>query len=201
MPVPFWQKCLILLLALPGAGGCLSPGPLNHTRQEIVYEQGKLQKFAYVGDTYTSPERPYQRSPFLEAIDILKSCDPEALPRLEDLPRPPSRQLPDRKYVGIVQNLTSYDISIPSSNSGAVLVVPAKGWLEYEAWDARIKLEGFVNGRQVYAQTLQAKPRRYEYFGKYYDFVATIRPEPCAPLLELRSPKRQQKRKASVRKS
>ncbi len=101
------STCCAIVLA-----GCMSAPP-SHTRQEILYEQGKLQKFAYSGDVYEQPgSAGAGRAPVLEALTVLKQCDPEALPQLADLPvLEPTAPPKSKKYTGLIQNLTNYDIA------------------------------------------------------------------------------------------
>ena len=190
-------SCCVLVVA-----GCLSQPPLSHTRQEILYEQGRLQKFAYAGDFYEPPggaTASTGRASALEALTLLKQCDPTALPQLADLPRlEPSNTTKAKQYIGLIQNLSSYDVAIPSANSQATLIVPAYGWLEYTTWQPEVRLAGFVDGKQVYFQQLRVKPRFYQYLGNHYDFIATIRPEPSppAPMPRRASPKSQKRRRS-----
>jgi hypothetical protein len=160
--------------------GCATPVPPSHTRQEILYEDGRLQKFAYSGYLYGAPDSAAaSQAPIISALTLLQQCDPKALPRLEDLPTFPSQTpLITRRYLGLIQNLSKYDVSIPSANSDATLIVPAHGWLEYVAWEPEVRLAGFVEGKQVYFQRLRVRPRAYQYLGNSYDFVATIQPVP-----------------------
>ena len=53
-----------------------------HSSEEIVYEDGKLQKFAYSNDSQKSDS-----AGFMDALDVLRRADPAALPQLADLPR------------------------------------------------------------------------------------------------------------------
>ena len=43
-------------------------------------------------------------------------------------------------FKGIIKNNTKHDISIPSENSLATLILPAKGWIEYVVWDPKFDL-------------------------------------------------------------
>jgi hypothetical protein len=157
--------------------GCALP-PLDHTRQEILYEDGKVQKFSYAGDIFGPNQGPGESGQFREAIDVLREVDPSVLPNLADLPATRSKRTKIKPYTGLIQNFTGYDISIPSGNSGATLVVPARGWLEYVNWEPNVRLKGFVNGKQVYNQDLRVQPGKFKYMGNSYDFVAEIQPPP-----------------------
>ena len=55
--------------------GCALP-PLDHTRQEILYEDGKVQKFSYAGDIFGPNQGPGESGQFREAIDVLREVDP-----------------------------------------------------------------------------------------------------------------------------
>ncbi len=191
-----WKIILPLLVAQLLMGGCATSQPMNHTRQEIIYEQGKVQKFSYLGDVYGPNRGPAESSEFLGAIDILRQCDAGALPEAADLPIFQDRRIKKKKYIGLIENFTNYDISLLSANSGAALIIPAHGWLEYVSWQPNIKLIGYVDGKQVYYQCLQAHPKKYQYLGESYDFVAEIRPEKAPPLPKKpRTLKRKKKKK------
>jgi hypothetical protein len=196
------MKCpikLLFLVSLPIVGLGCAMQPLDHTRREILYEQGKVQKFAYAGDAYGS-NRPGESQEFLQAIDILRDVDPSVLPHPADLPTASPKQA-RRKYVGLIQNFTNYDISIPSDNSGATLIVPAQGWLEYINWGSDVRLKGFVNGKQVYYQSLKAQPGKFKYMGNKYDFMAEIQapPEPVPEAKPYCPPKRKLKKRPRKR--
>jgi|GEM_PF-2392006 len=195
-------KSLLFLVSgcLVISAGCLGQPPLSHSRQEILYEQGKLQKFAYAGDIYApAGSSGVNRAPVLEALNVLKQCDPAALPQLAGLPvLEPTAPTKSRRYTGLIQNLSGYDVTIPSDNSEATIIVPAYGWLEYTTWQPEVRLYGFVDGKQVYFQQIRVKPRYYQYLGNHYDFVATIRPEPSPPAAKPgTSPPRGKKRRPS----
>lgn len=193
---------LLLLMVsfgiLPFLPGCASVMPPDHKRQEIVYEDGKLQKFSFLGDSY-GPRQETGASDFMEAVDFLQKFDPKALPELEDLPSvKPRRNLRVRKYTGLIQNFTHYDISIPSANSGVAIIVPAHGWREFISWTSQVRLSGFVNGKQVYYQSIRVQPKHFKYMGNTYDFVAEIQPPPEPAPEEKFSgpPKRKSKKRA-----
>jgi hypothetical protein len=151
--------------------GCVS-GPLDHHTEELVYEQGKLQKYSYKDDTYGEKSKS---SAFLEAVDTIKQVDPMALPELQDLPLP-SAEKPKkaRAYTGIIKNKTKYDLSVPSANSGATLPLPASGWIEYTAWSKHIDVTAYHEGKPFYCLKIHANPKNYAFMCKKYDFVAEI---------------------------
>ncbi|MDP3182223.1 MAG: hypothetical protein Q8M54_05325 [Desulfobaccales bacterium] len=149
-------------------------------REEIVYENGKLQKYLYLDDLRGRKNKgPEDTSVFLDVIDIIKRSDANALPELRDLPLTKSN-LKERKrtrsYTGIIQNYSNYEVTVPSVNSSAVLIVPAQGWLEYVVWSPSIHLAGYVEGKQIYQQKIVVQPKKFKYMGKEYDFVAEIKP-------------------------
>jgi hypothetical protein len=147
-----------------------------HSSEEIVYENGKLQKFAYSND---SQER--NSSGFMDALDVLRRADPAALPQLADLPR---FQRLDQKtcaatYTGVIKNSTKYDVSVPSLNSAATLQIPAHGWIEYRTYTRAFELTVYSEGKPFYCLKILADPRNYQYACKKYDFIAEIvKPEP-----------------------
>ena len=133
---------LFLMFLLPCLTGCVTAEPLDHKRQELVYEDGKVQKFSYCGDVYGTNKGTVSND-FVEAVDMLTKVDPSVLPNLSDLPGMKPRQPKIQAYTGLIQNFTEYDISIPSGNSGATLVVPARGWLEYVNWERNVTTQRF----------------------------------------------------------
>lgn len=180
----------ILAILLFICAGC-TVQDVSH-KEEIVYEQGKLQKFTYLDET---PRKAGQGAPgsaaFMDAIDILKRSDGGALPELNDLPVPPRKKKPVHQFTGLIQNYTNYDISIPSQNSDATLIIPAHGWMEYIIWTTRGNLFGYVDGKVIFHQKIIVDPQKYKYMGKAYDFLAEIKPCPE----ELEKKKKLKKRK------
>jgi len=86
---------------------------------------------------------------------------------------------PTPPYIGIIKNKTRHDVSIPSGNSGATLVVPAQGWIEYIAWSPMIPLDAYYNGKPIWCDNVSVTPGKYQYMCKKYDFMAEIvKPEP-----------------------
>lgn len=168
------KKLLLLWAPLLIISACATTQ--SYHREEIVYADGKIQKFAYVDDTQ-GKKNPGSGA-FLEAVDIIRKYDNGALPELKDLPVPPEmdRKKKVRRYTGLIQNYTRYDVAIPSANSGSALTVPAQGWIEYTAWTPKVDLDGYVDGKLVYHQRVTARPHKLKYMGKYYDFLAEIKP-------------------------
>jgi len=167
---PFFLILLFLFL------GC----SVDRHREEIVYENGKLQKYIYLDDLRGRKDKgPEDASVFLDVIDIIKHSDANALPELGDLPLTRDnlkKRKRTRRYIGIIQNYANYDVTVPSVNSSAPLIVPAQGWLEYVVWSPIIHLAGYVDGKQIYQQKIVVQPKKYKYMGKDYDFVAEIKP-------------------------
>jgi hypothetical protein len=170
------KKTLIFLITLFLFLGCAAE---SH-REEIVYENGKLQKYIYLDDLRGRKDRGREdTSVFLDVIDIIKRSDANALPELGDLPLTKSnlkQRKRTRSYTGIIQNYSNYEVTVPSVNSSAVLIVPAQGWLEYVVWSPSLHLAGYVEGKQIYQQKIVVQPKKFKYMGKDYDFIAEIKP-------------------------
>jgi hypothetical protein len=89
-----------------------------------------------------------------------------------------------RPYVGLIRNFSAVDISIPSHDSNATLILPSQGQLEYTVWKPNVDISGYVDGRQVYFKNIRIEPaKKYTYFGKSYDFLAEICPDLHAPAI------------------
>jgi hypothetical protein len=201
MATLLFQIAILLICLLTFLQGCVSIGSPDHQRQEIVYEDGKVQKFSYLGDTYGAPQGTVAND-FLEAIGMLKKVDSNVLPNLADLPGVrPAQTIKIKRYTGLVQNSTKYDVSIPSGNSDAAIIVPAHGWREYVTWTPNVHLFGFVDGKQVYYQSIRAQPQKFRYMGNTYDFVAEIQapPEPAPEIKPYCPPKRKPKKRLKKR--
>lgn len=171
-----WGISVLAVLAMFMVGVGCATAPLDQRVQEIVYEQGKIQKFTYKDNTYGQKG---DSAAFVGAIDTLRQLDPLALPELEDLPMPGLPKKDIRAYTGIIKNTTRYDLSVPSANSGATLAVPAKGFIEYTAWTRHFNLTVYRDGKPFYCLKINAHPGEYAYMCEKYDFIAEIvRPEP-----------------------
>lgn len=104
-----------------------------------------------------------------------------ALPDMRDLPIPVSLQKGKqvRLYTGIIKNKTRYEVEVPSGNSGANLVIPARGWIEYISWVRRFDLTAYHAGKPFYCMKIFAQPRNYAFMCQQYDFmVEIVKPEP-----------------------
>jgi hypothetical protein len=83
-------------------------------------------------------------------------------------------------YTGIIKNKTGYEVSIPSDNSDATLVIPPHGWIEYTIWTHQHDVAAYHDGDPFYCLKLIAKPQAYTFKCKKYDFMAEIfKPEPA----------------------
>ena len=77
-------------------------------------------------------------------------------------------------YTGIIKNKTCYEVSIPSDNSDATLVIPPYGWIEYTIWTHQFDVAAYHNGDPFYCLKLIANPQAYTFKCKKYDFMAEI---------------------------
>jgi hypothetical protein len=124
----------------------------------------------------------------------------EALPRMgSTLPVPARINQVPREYTGVIKNTTAYDVTIPSRNSGGTLTIPAKGWIEFIAWQKNFDLTVYQNGKPFYCLQIMAHPREYAYMCKKYDFMAEIvKPEPVSKYKSGKKKKRRVRKKAAV---
>lgn len=165
------KLALALAAALVLSLGCAAVPADQHT-EEIVYEQGKLQRYSYRDETYGDKK---DSTAFREAVDIIRQSDPHALPELANLPVPGSPPDPKiRSYSGIIKNNTKYDLAVLSANSGAALVIPAKKFIEYTIWKPRHDLTAYRDGRPFYCLKINAQSKAYPFMCKDYDFIAEI---------------------------
>ena len=87
-------------------------------------------------------------------------------------------------YKGLLRNFSSMDVSIPSQNSGATLILPAGGQMEYIVWKPNFDIFGYVERTQVYYKNITIGPStKYNFFGKTYDFLAEVCPELPGPVI------------------
>jgi hypothetical protein len=108
--------------------------------------------------------------------------DENMLPELRELPVPPRFKQVARQYVGVIKNKTRYDVSVSSRNSGATLIIPAKGFIEYVAYEKAFDVTVYRDGKPFYCLKITAHPREYAYMCRNdYDFIAEIvKPEPTS---------------------
>jgi hypothetical protein len=98
------------------------------------------------------------------AIDTPRQGDPLAKPEILD----------GVAYTGIIKNKTKYEVSIPSENSDATLVIPPNGWIEYTMWTHQTDVTAYHEGKPFYCLKLAAHPKEYPFMCKKYDFMAEI---------------------------
>jgi hypothetical protein len=104
------------------------------------------------------------------------AIDRSALPDLRDLPYSDSfkKQESARKYTGIIKNKTRYEVSVPSENSDATLIIPAHSWIEYTMWTRSANVTAYHNGKPFYCLKLWADPSEFSFMCNKYDFMAEI---------------------------
>jgi hypothetical protein len=107
---------------------------------------------------------------------VFDPIDPAALPDVQDLPKSVTFNKPklSRRYIGIIKNTTGYDLVVPSDNSSAALPLPAKGYIEYVAWQKNFDLTVYRNGKPFYCLKIEAHPKDYPYMCSRYDFLAEV---------------------------
>ena len=104
------------------------------------------------------------------------AIDSSALPNLRDLPFPASLKNIEeaRAYTGIIKNKTSCEVSIPSQNSDATLVIPPHSWIKFTIWTRKSNVTAYHNGKPFYCLNIFAQPHEYPFMCKKYDFMAEI---------------------------
>jgi hypothetical protein len=102
--------------------------------------------------------------------------DVSGLPSRSDLPVPANlrNNQTARRYTGIIKNKTRYEVSVPSENSDATLIIPPHGWIEYTMWTWRTAVTAYYDGKPFYCLKLVADPSEYPFMCKKYDFMAEI---------------------------
>ena len=123
--------------------------------------------------------------------------DVSALPGRSELPLPANLRENERarRYTGIIKNKTRYEVSVPSENSDATLMIPPHSWIEYTMWTRRANVTAYNDGKPFYCLKLWADPSEYQFMCKRYDFMAEIvKPEPVGKYKPMK------KRKYRVRK-
>ena len=120
--------------------------------------------------TVSTPYPPYTYNPLATNIPLGGNPNPTfdplevekgALPEVRDLPSTPivDRAGPARKYTGIIKNKTAYEVSVPSSNSAATLIIPARGWIAYTAYARHFNLTAYQQLPNVCDRGLQVVDR------------------------------------------
>jgi hypothetical protein len=113
--------------------------------------------------TESSPCPPYTYNPLVTGA---LSCDTPA-------------SEPPQKYTGIIKNKTRYEVSVPSGNSGATLIIPPRSYIEYVAWERHFDLTAYHDGKPFYCMKINAIVGNYPYNCDKYDFmVEIVKPEP-----------------------
>jgi hypothetical protein len=105
-----------------------------------------------------------------------------ALPGRGELPIPANLRENERarRYTGIIKNKTRYEVSVPSENSDATVIIPPHSWIEYTMWTRRANVTAYHDGKPFYCLKLWADPSEYPFMCKKYDFMAEIvKPEPA----------------------
>ena len=91
----------------------------------------------------------------------------------------PAYEMEAHPYTGIIKNETRYEVSIPSENSEATLIIPPHSWIQYTIWGQRAKVTAYQRGRPFYCLNIFAHPQEYPFMCQKYDFITEIRlPEP-----------------------
>ena len=75
------------------------------------------------------------------AIDTPRQGAPQARPEVLD----------GVAYTGIIKNQTRYEVSIPSENSDATLVIPPNSWIEYTIWTHQADVTAYNDGKPFIA--------------------------------------------------
>ena len=125
----------------------------------------------------------------------------DGLPNMQDLPMPASIKTSSKQvpYKGIIKNKTRYEVSIPSENSDATLVIPPHGWIEYATWTRRSDVTAYHDGKPFYCLKIHVHPKTYPFMCKKYDFLAEIvKPEPVEKTAPVRKKRPIKKKPKSV---
>jgi hypothetical protein len=103
-----------------------------------------------------------------------------------------------RRYTGIIKNKTRYEVSIPSENSDATLVIPPHSFIEYTIWTRRANVTAYYDGKPFYCLKLLADPNEFPFMCSKYDFMAEIvKPEPAAGRYKPMKKRKQRPKKQS----
>ena len=122
--------------------------------------------------------------------------DAAALPDRRDLPFPANLRDNQRarRYTGIIKNKTQYEVTVPSENSGATLIIPAHSWIEYTIWTRRADVTAYYDGMPFYCLKLSVHLQEYPFMCSKYDFMAEIvKPEPVGQYKPMKKRKRVKK--------
>ena len=163
-------KMICLLGVMVLVLGCVQDFPSTQSTPYPPYTYNSLVTHVPPGENPTQPFDPFV-------------IEQSAMPPLHDLPKPETltKRDPPRKYTGIIKNKTRYEVSVPSSNSGGTLIIPARGWIEYVSYKSRFDVTAYHDGKPFYCMNIYADPRTHDFMCDKYDFVAEIvKPEPKA---------------------
>jgi len=191
------RKKFCIILPLLWLTGCVTGAVPRHV-EEIVYEQGKLQRYSY----YNASAAPQGDSTaFREAIGIIREADPAAMPDLKELGLSPrgtvTAQRQIRSYTGIIKNQTNYELTIPSANSQGALLVPPRGWIEYTVWNPNVNFSPYLDGKPYRCFNIKVKPKAYPFLCKKYDFMAVIeKDQPPPSKKKIKKPRKRKPPKA-----
>jgi hypothetical protein len=102
--------------------------------------------------------------------------DSGALRNMQELSTPEAAGQYERPrlYTGIIKNKSNCDVSLYSRNSNATLIIPAHGWIEYNAWMRHFPLTAYCDGKPFYCFNINANPAAYPFMCKNYDFMVEI---------------------------
>jgi hypothetical protein len=121
------------------------------------------------------------------------NIDGSALPDIQDLPAPPIQ--PAKAYTGIIKNNTRFEVSIPSRNSNATIIIPAYGWAEYTAYNSFFNVTVYHDGKPFYCLNIHAHFQNYPFMCKKYDFIGEIvKEEPVIRATPVQKPRRLRKK-------
>jgi hypothetical protein len=165
------NKKIIALTALSflclGYVAAHAQGAGNYSRTPATVVSTDGSKAVGTGDLFFDPLTP----------------DASALPGRGELPVPANLRNNEtaRRYTGIIKNKTRYEVSVPSENSDATLLIPPHSWIEYTMWTRRANVTAYNDGKPFYCLKLYADPNEYPFMCKNYDFMAEIvKPEAAA---------------------
>jgi len=80
-------------------------------------------------------------------------------------------------YTGMIKNSTRADISVPSGNSDATLVIPPGGWMEHTVWKPEFTMTAYVNGQPYSCQKVVVARHSFVRQCVEYDFLAEVLPQ------------------------
>jgi hypothetical protein len=158
-------------------------GDYNRTTGSAVYPGAN--QTVRTGDAFFDPLTP----------------DPSALPGINDLPVPENLWYNQRarRYTGIIKNKTRHEVTVPSENSDANLIIPPNSWIEYTIWTRSARVTAYNDGKPFYCLNLWADPSEYPFMCKKYDFMAEIvKPEPAGKYKPMKKRKYRSKKRAEA---